>query len=96
MFIAFYYYYFFQDEFSKQVQDWNTLRAECVELAMKKMLLPDLIKELRGHLLAEAKECVLKSCCRKLYNWLKVNYHSCKIFVVSFEIFALFLLFVYT
>lgn len=48
------------------------MRVESVELALKKMLLPDLVKELRSHLLAEAKECVLKACCRKLYNWIKV------------------------
>lgn len=41
-------------------------------MALKKMLLPDLKKELRTHLLDEAKECVLKACCRKLYNWIKV------------------------
>lgn len=63
---------YYRDEFSKHVQDWNNLRVESVELALKKMLLPDLVKELRSHLLAEAKECVLKACCRKLYNWIKV------------------------
>ncbi|KAG8306071.1 Transcription elongation factor SPT6 [Homalodisca vitripennis] len=63
---------YYKDEFSKNVQDWNTLRVECVETALRKMLLPDLKKELRMHLLDEAKESVLKACCRKLYNWIKV------------------------
>uniref|UniRef100_A0A1B0BJV8 Transcription elongation factor SPT6 n=1 Tax=Glossina palpalis gambiensis TaxID=67801 RepID=A0A1B0BJV8_9MUSC len=61
-----------RDEFSKVVQEWNSLRAECVELALKKMVFPDLRKELKIIVLAEAKEHVLKSCCTKLSNWLKV------------------------
>lgn len=63
----------FQDEFSKNVQEWNSLRVESVELALTRLLLPELRKELHTHLLAEAREAVLKTCCRKLYNWLKVN-----------------------
>jgi transcription elongation factor SPT6 len=63
----------FQDEFSKNVQDWNSVRVECVELALTRLLLPELRKELQTHLLAEAREAVLKTCCRKLYNWLKVS-----------------------
>lgn len=63
---------YYRDEFSKNVQDWNALRVECVEIALKKILLPDLKKELRSHLLSEARECILKLCCKKLYNWIKV------------------------
>lgn len=66
------YLLFIQDEYSSVAQDWNNLRLECVDLAYRKMLLPDVIKDLRAQLLAEAKECVLKMCCQKLYNWLKV------------------------
>lgn len=62
----------FKDEFSKNVQDWNTLRTESVEHALKKFVIPDLKMELKRILLAEAKESVLKACCRKLYNWIKV------------------------
>lgn len=58
--------------FQKNVQDWNALRAECVELALTKMVFPDLRKELKAILIAEAKDAVLKACCRKLYNWIKV------------------------
>lgn len=61
-----------KDEFSKSVQDWNNLRMECVDLAMKKLLIPSLRTELRERLLAEAKENVLKACCHKLYNQLRV------------------------
>lgn len=60
-----------RDEFSKNVQDWNKLRAECVEEALNKMVLPDMRKELRSLLVAEAKEAVLKACSRKMYNWIK-------------------------
>lgn len=62
-----------KDEFSKTVQEWNDLRQEIVELAIKRLLIPDLKKELQITLMSEAKECVLKTCCRKLYNWLKVS-----------------------
>lgn len=54
------------------MQDWNVMRVECVDMALRKMLLPDLKKELKVRLLEEAKEFVLKACCRKLYNWIKV------------------------
>ncbi|KAG8224517.1 hypothetical protein J437_LFUL004208 [Ladona fulva] len=63
---------YYRDEFSKNVQDWNALRVECVDLALTQLLLPVLRKELQARLLSEARDSVLKSCCRKLYNWLKV------------------------
>jgi len=49
---------------------------ECVELALTKMLMADMRRDLRNVLIAEAKEYVLKACCRKLYNWLKVSSSS--------------------
>lgn len=63
---------YMRDEFSKTVQEWNNLRAECVERALLRLVIPDLHRELRQALMAEAKDSVLKSCCRKLYNWLRV------------------------
>lgn len=63
---------YIRDEFSKNVQDWNALRIECVERALTRCILPDLRTELKRVLLAEAKESVLKACCRKLYNWIKI------------------------
>ena len=63
---------YIRDEFAKHVQDWNDLRTECVELAVNKMVLPDLRKEIHSVLLNEAKDCVLKACVRKLYTWIKV------------------------
>ncbi|XP_023245993.1 transcription elongation factor SPT6 isoform X2 [Copidosoma floridanum] len=67
-----------RDEFSKNVQDWNALRVGSVEMALTKMVIPDLKKELRSMLLAESKECVMRHCARKMYNWLKVAPYKCK------------------
>lgn len=63
---------YIRDEFSKNVQEWNKLRAECVERALTRCVIPDLQTEIKLVLLAEAKEFVLRACCRKLYNWIKV------------------------
>lgn len=60
-----------KDEFAKNVQDWNKIRGECIELALCKMVLPDLRKELKSILLNEAKDAVMKACCRKLHDWIK-------------------------
>lgn len=60
------------DQFAKNVLEWNALRAECVQLALKKWVIPDLIKELRATLHEEAQHFVLRSCIAKLYKWLKV------------------------
>lgn len=46
---------------------------ECVERALTRCILPDFKSELKRTLLLEAKEAVLKACCRKLYNWIKVR-----------------------
>lgn len=61
-----------RDEYSRNVQDWNELRHQALDLALKKILYPGFQKELRLRLLNESKEGVIKACCRKLYNWLKV------------------------
>ncbi|XP_015605093.1 transcription elongation factor SPT6 isoform X2 [Cephus cinctus] len=69
---------YYRDEFSKTVQDWNALRVGSVEMALTRMVIPDLKKELRSNLIAEGKECVLRACCRKMYNWIKVAPYSCE------------------
>lgn len=61
-----------RDEFSKNVQDWNALRVGAAEMALSRMVIPDMKKELRSNLMAESKEFVLRTCCRKMYNWIKV------------------------
>ncbi|XP_052133580.1 transcription elongation factor SPT6 [Frankliniella occidentalis] len=63
---------YLRDEFIKHVQEWNTIRVECVDLALRKMLIPEIRKELKSVLLNEAKDCVLRACCRRLYNWIKI------------------------
>ncbi|KAJ8674975.1 hypothetical protein QAD02_010761 [Eretmocerus hayati] len=69
---------YYRDEFSKNVQDWNALRVGSVEMALTKMVIPDLKKELRSVLLNESKDCVLRHCARKLYNWLKIAPYKCE------------------
>ncbi|XP_034949711.1 transcription elongation factor SPT6 [Chelonus insularis] len=63
---------YIRDEFSKNVQDWNNLRVGSVEMALTKMVIPDLKKELKSNLITEAKEYVMRACCRKMYNWIKI------------------------
>ncbi len=63
---------YFLDEFAQHIQNWNDYRKECVEIALTKMVIPDLRKELEAILLQEAKEFVLEACSRKIFNWIKV------------------------
>ncbi|XP_053375824.1 transcription elongation factor SPT6-like isoform X2 [Mercenaria mercenaria] len=63
---------YYRDEFSHLVQQWNIQRSQALERALTKILYPQMEKELRLKLIQEAKEGILKACCRKLYNWLKV------------------------
>ncbi|KAK1116660.1 hypothetical protein K0M31_018202 [Melipona bicolor] len=69
---------YYKDEFSKSVQDWNALRTGSVEIAFNQIIIPQLKKELRSNLLAEAKEYVMKACCRKMYNWIKIAPYTCE------------------
>ncbi|XP_058804062.1 transcription elongation factor SPT6 isoform X2 [Phymastichus coffea] len=69
---------YYRDEFSKNVQEWNDLRVGSVEMALTKMVIPDLKKELHSILLTEAKDCVMRSCARKMYNWIKIAPYSCE------------------
>lgn len=62
---------YYRDEFAQHVQNWNKLRSECVELALNKMVIPDLRRELDAQLQLESKEFVLDSCGRKMFNWIK-------------------------
>lgn len=49
-----------QDEFSALVQQWNVQRSQALERALSKILYPQMEKELRLKLIAEAKEGILK------------------------------------
>ncbi|KAI7796472.1 transcription elongation factor SPT6 isoform X1 [Triplophysa rosa] len=64
--------FYYRDEFSHQVQEWNKQRTLAIERALQQFLYPQMAKELKNKLIAEAKENIVKSCCKKLYNWLKV------------------------
>jgi len=69
----------FQQLFNNRVDDthisknWNNLLKEVVHIALNTILFPSLFEEIRSKLESEAKENILRSCCLKLKNWLKVN-----------------------
>ncbi|NWR80929.1 SPT6H factor, partial [Centropus unirufus] len=64
--------FYYRDEFSHQVQEWNRQRTMAIERSLNQFLYVQMAKELKNKLLVEAKEYVLKACSRKLHNWLKV------------------------
>ncbi|KAA8586830.1 hypothetical protein FQN60_000666, partial [Etheostoma spectabile] len=64
--------FYYRDEFSHQVQEWNRQRTLAIERALTQFLYPQMAKELKSKLITEAKESIIRSCCRRLYNWLKV------------------------
>lgn len=67
---------YYRDEFSNNVQEWNNQRCEALSYALNKLLYPTFEKELKVQLLNESQDGIVKACCRKLYNWLKVApYH---------------------
>lgn len=49
-----------RDEYSNNVQEWNDLRYQALDLALKRILYPAFQKELKLRLLNEAKEGVVK------------------------------------
>nr|KAG5690166.1 hypothetical protein BaRGS_013623 [Batillaria attramentaria] len=63
---------YYRDEFSHLVQQWNIQRSEALKRALHKILYPQMEKELKNKLIAEAKEGIIRACSRRLYNWLKV------------------------
>ncbi|XP_064461195.1 transcription elongation factor SPT6-like [Ornithodoros turicata] len=67
---------YYKDEFSSNVLEWNNQRSEALGYALNKFLYPTFEKELKIRLLGESQEGVIKACCRKLYNWLKVAPYS--------------------
>ncbi|XP_008558566.1 transcription elongation factor SPT6 [Microplitis demolitor] len=76
---------YIRDEFSKTVQEWNDLRTASVELAFKKFVIPDLKNELRANITGEAKESIMRSCCRKLSHWIKFAPYTCEFYNVENE-----------
>lgn len=68
-----------RDEYSRNVQEWNEIRHQALDLALKKILYPALQKDLKLRLLSEAKEGVVKV--SLLFSLFSCNYAIC--FVVS-------------
>ena len=59
------------DAFSKSVVNWNKLRSDAVEMAFKKMLFPQLRKEMIHKIRGEAIEGIKRSIQRTLYDWIQ-------------------------
>lgn len=41
-------------------------------------VIPDIKKELRANLLLESKDCVMRACCRKVHDWIKIAPYTCQ------------------
>lgn len=52
--------FYYRDEFSHQVQEWNRQRTLAIERALNQFLYAQMAKELKNKLLMEAKEHVVK------------------------------------
>lgn len=52
--------FYYRDEFSHQVQEWNKQRTLAIERALQQFLYPQMAKELKNKLIAEAKENIVK------------------------------------
>lgn len=52
--------FYYRDEFSHQVQEWNRQRTMAIERSLNQFLYMQMAKELKNKLLVEAKEYVLK------------------------------------
>uniref|UniRef100_A0A673BVZ9 SPT6 homolog, histone chaperone and transcription elongation factor n=1 Tax=Sphaeramia orbicularis TaxID=375764 RepID=A0A673BVZ9_9TELE len=59
--------FYYRDEFSHQVQEWNRQRTLAIERALNQFLYPQMAKELKSKLTAEAKESIVR------LNWKLFN-----------------------
>uniref|UniRef100_UPI00358E2347 transcription elongation factor SPT6 isoform X2 n=1 Tax=Myxine glutinosa TaxID=7769 RepID=UPI00358E2347 len=64
--------FYYRDEFSHQVQEWNRQRGLAVATALNACLYPQLGREIRHRLLAEAQTHVIRCCAQKLRSFLQV------------------------
>lgn len=55
--------FYYRDEFSHQVQEWNRQRTLAIERALNQFLYPQMAKELKSKLIAEAKESIVRVIC---------------------------------
>lgn len=52
--------FYYRDEFSHQVQEWNKQRTLAIERSLQQFLYPQMAKELKNKLIAEAKDNIVK------------------------------------
>lgn len=52
--------FYYRDEFSHQVQEWNRQRTLAIERALTQFLYPQMAKELKSKLISEAKESIVR------------------------------------
>lgn len=52
--------FYYRDEFSHQVQEWNRQRTLAIERSLTQFLYPQMAKELKSKLIAEAKESIVR------------------------------------
>lgn len=69
--------FYYRDEFSHQVQEWNRQRTMAIERALQQFLYVQMAKELKNKLLAEARESVVKvrpasHCLTPLWGWAQI------------------------
>lgn len=55
--------FYYRDEFSHQVQEWNRQRTLAIERSLTQFLYPQMAKELKSKLIAEAKESIVRVIC---------------------------------
>lgn len=72
--------FYYRDEFSHQVQEWNRQRTLAIERALNQFLYPQMAKELKSKLVAEAKESIVRVIYLLLLKCHAANYvYSMKI-----------------
>lgn len=65
--------FYYRDEFSHQVQEWNRQRTLAIERSLNQSLYPQMAKELKRKLITEAKESIVKVICfffSKILHWI--------------------------
>lgn len=66
--------FYYRDEFSHQVQEWNRQRTLAIERALNQFLYPQMAKELKSKLIAEAKESIVRVICHVICLHLFLYY----------------------
>lgn len=80
--------FYYRDEFSHQVQEWNRQRTLAIERALTQFLYPQMAKELKSKLIAEAKESIVRVIYLLLLKYHAANY---KYLIRIFFFFSIFI-----